>query len=250
MGADRKGQSWAILAASEMGKGVWLKQRLAEAPPERLLIWDTNDEYDKAAKACASLTELLRAIASKSFAVRYVPRARKDKDLRAEFEAWCTIVYHAAGSTIVVEELADVTAPSYAPPAWRKLNTRGRHHQGLTLYWCSQSPAFIDKASLGNATHMHVGYLGEPRHRQAAAAHMGCTAEDIDALTQGDFIEYVKATKERTTGRVSIPGSRSAPRKAAATSSKAAPVSMEKAPRSIDTAKPSRRGATSQRSAP
>jgi hypothetical protein len=154
------------------------------------------------------LSELLTSIGRKSFAVRYVPKAKKDKELRAEFETFCLIVYHAAGSTIVVEELADVTAPSYAPPAWRKLNTRGRHHQGLTLYWCSQSPAFIDKASLGNATHMHVGYLGEPRHRVAAAAHMGCAADDIDALQQGQFIEYVKATKARTHGAVSIPGAK------------------------------------------
>lgn len=206
MAADRKGQSWAVLAASEMGKGVWLKARLKETRPDRLIIWDTNDEYDAAARAVATFGELLRAIAAPRFAVRYVPKARKDKDLRAEFEDFCTIAYAAAGATIVVEELADVTAPSYAPPAWRKLNTRGRHHQGLTLYWCSQSPAFIDKASLGNATHLHVGYLGEPRHRQAAAAHMGCSAEHIDALRQGEFLEYVKATKERTMGRVSIPG--------------------------------------------
>ena len=211
MAADRKGESWAILAASEMGKGVWLKQRLAETRPARLAIWDTNDEYQKAGRQVATLAALLQAIAAPGFAVRYVPRAKKDKDLRAEFEAWCTIVYHAAGATLVVEELADVTSPSYAPPAWRKLNTRGRHHQGLTLYWCSQSPAFIDKASLGNATHMHVGYLGEPRHRQAAAAHMGCHADDIDALQQGDWIEYVKATKQRTSGAVSIPGGRRKP---------------------------------------
>lgn len=206
MAADSKGSSWAILAMSEMGKGVWLKGVLKADKPARLVIWDTNDEYDQAARLVVSFAELVRAIAAPRFAVRYVPKARKDKDLRAEFETFCTIVYHAAGATIVVEELADVTAPSYAPPAWRKLNTRGRHHQGLTLYWASQSPAFIDKASLGNATHLHVGYLGEPRHRIAAAAHMGCSADDIDALEQGEFIEYAKATKERTKGRVSIPG--------------------------------------------
>lgn len=205
MGANLSGQSWAVLAASEMGKGVWLKGRLAETRPPRLVIWDTNDEYERAARAVASLADLVRSIAAPAFTVRYVPRARRDKELRAEFEAFCTIAYHAAGSTIVVEELADVTSPSYAPPAWRKLNTRGRHHQGLTLYWCSQSPAFIDKASLGNATHMHVGYLGEPRHRAAAAAHMGCQADAIDALKQFEFLEYVKATKDLTSGRVSRP---------------------------------------------
>jgi hypothetical protein len=204
MAADAKGQSWAILAASEMGKGVWLKQRLDAERPDRLIIWDTNDEYDRQARAVSSFTALLQGIAAPRFALRFTSKAKKDKDLREDFETFCTIAYAAARSTIVVEELADVTSPSYAPPAWRKLNTRGRHHQGLTLYWCSQSPAFIDKASLGNATHMHVGYLGEPRHRQAAAAHMGCRAEDIDALKQFEFLEYVKAEKLLTQGRVAL----------------------------------------------
>ena len=197
---------------SEMGKGVWLKQVLRAERPARLLIWDTNDEYDGIATRVGSLGSLVQAIALPSFSLRYVPRARKDKDLRAEFEAWCTIVYHAVGASIVVEELADVTTPGWAPPAWRKLNTRGRHHQGLTIYFMSQSPAWIDKASLGNATHMHVGYLGEPAHRKAAAAHMACSPEDINALQQFEFIEYVKATKERTAGRVSIPGVARKPR--------------------------------------
>jgi hypothetical protein len=206
MAADRKGSSWAVLAMSEMGKGVWLKARLAADKPKRLLIWDVVDEYDRQARKVATFAELLRAIAAPTFAVRYVPKGKKTKDLRAEFETFCLIAYAAAESVIVVEELADVTSPSWAPPAWRALNTRGRHHQGLTLYWCSQSPAFIDKASLGNATHMHVGYLGEPRHRQAAAAHMGCNADDINALKQGEYLEYVKATKELSAGAVSIPG--------------------------------------------
>lgn len=207
MAADLKGESWAVLAMSEMGKGVWLKQRLDSLQPEHLLIWDTNDEYENQARAVGSLVDMMLAIGSgRPFRLRYVPRAKTDKALRAEFEAWCTLAYSAPpGCVLVVEELADVTAPSYAPPAWRKLNTRGRHHRGLRLYWCSQSPAFVDKASMGNASHLHVGYLGEPAHRKAAAAHMGCSPDEIDALQQFEWIEYVKASKERTTGRVQLP---------------------------------------------
>ncbi|MFN3812154.1 MAG: hypothetical protein ACK4S6_16235 [Roseateles asaccharophilus] len=214
MAADSKGQSWAVLAMSEMGKGVWLKQRLAAEAPRKLLIWDTVDEYGHLATKVDSLAELLQLIYTRpAYALRYVPKAAKDKDLRREFEAWCTLVYQAQGATIVVEELADVTSASWAPPAWRKLNTRGRHHQGLTLYWCSQSPAWVDKASMGNATHLHVGYLGEPAHREAAARHMACKADDIDALKQFEYIEYAKASKQRTHGSVSLSASRPAAKK-------------------------------------
>lgn len=199
-----------MLAASEMGKGVWFKQVLGQARPSRLAIWDTNDEYDSSARQVHTLAELVVAIRLARFTVRYVPRGKTDRAMRLEFEAFCTIVYHAVGAWIVVEELADVTSASYAPPAWRKLNTRGRHHQGLTLFWFSQSPALVDKTSLGNATHIHVGYLGHPSHRQAVAAHIGCTAADIDALRQFEWIEYVKATKERTHGTVSLSRTRRA----------------------------------------
>ncbi|MFG6440524.1 hypothetical protein [Roseateles sp. LKC17W] len=112
MAADAKGQSWAILAASEMGKGVWLKARLKADKPARLVIWDTNDEYQAAAREVATFAELLAAIHAPRFAVRYVPKGKTAKALRAEFETFCTLVYVAEGATIVVEELADVTASS------------------------------------------------------------------------------------------------------------------------------------------
>jgi len=239
MAAADSGQSWAVLAMSEMGKGVWLKQRLAATKPQALLIWDTNDEYSAFAQAAPTLLDVLKATHGRqAFAVRYVSKAKTDLLMRREFETFCTLAYGAAGATIVVEELADVTSPSYAPPAWRKLNTRGRHHQGLTLYWCSQSPAFIDKASMGNASHLHVGYLGEPRHRQAAAAHMGCTPEDIDALQQFEWIEYVKATKQRTAGRVTLAA------KPAATAPGKAPGKAQTKPATKAAAKPARRRAS------
>lgn len=206
MASDRKGQSVAVLAMSEMGKGVWQKSVFKANKPERLIAWDPVGDMGKFCRAVASFSELLQALQAPTFAVRYVPRSKKAKDLRTEFETFCTIAYSAVGATIFVDELADVTQASFAPPAWRMLNTRGRHHQGLTIYFHSQSPAWIDKASLGNATHLHVGYLGEPAHRKAAAAHMGCSPDLIDALKQGEFLEYAKASKTLTRGAVAIPG--------------------------------------------
>jgi len=215
MAADRSGQSWAVLAMSEMGKGVWLKQHIKRLSPEKLIIWDTVDEYGKLAQEVSTFAQLAAVVhgSRQAYAVRYVPKSKTAKALKAEFETWCTIVYDAVGAVLIVEELADVTSASYAPPAWRKLQTRGRHHQGLTLYWCSQSPAWVDKASMGNATHLHVGYLGEPAHRKAAAAHMACHPDAIDALVQFEYLEYEKATKSLTHGKVKLPASRPDPKK-------------------------------------
>lgn len=205
MAAHRSGESWAVLAASEMGKGVWLKQRLAAAPPARLAVWDRNDEYADLAARVNTLQGFALMVGTARFAVRYVPRGRTRKDLAAEFETWCLLAFECIGATIVVEELADVTTPSFAPPAWRQLNTRGRHHQGLTLYWCSQSPAMVDKAALTNATHLHIGYLGTHAHRVAVAREINATPEAIDQLEQFQWIEYHRAKKATTAGRVALP---------------------------------------------
>lgn len=208
MAAENQGQAWAVLAASEMGKGVWLKGWLRREKPRRLLIWDRNDEYDAHATLAPTLAAALDACRAQRFAVRYVPRAVERKALQAEFEAFCTLAIRLPGCTVVVEELADVTTASHAPAAWGQLNTRGRHHAGLHIIACSQSPAWVDKRFLANATFLHIGYLGSEAHRRAVAQEMDVSPDDIKALAQFDYIEYRKATKELSRGRVRLPARR------------------------------------------
>lgn len=204
MAADNSGQSWAVLAASEFGKGVWFKGWLRKAKPARLVIWDRMDEYGEHAEQAATLADLARLVVAARFAVRYVPRAPDDKGLAAEFDAFCRIAFHCRRACVVVEELADVTKASHAPAAWRRLNTAGRHHQGLHIVGFSQSPAWVDKSFLANATFFHVGFLGHESHRKAVAAEIGSTSDEINALVQFEYIEYRRATKEKTRGRVSL----------------------------------------------
>jgi hypothetical protein len=205
MAADLSGQSWAVLAMSEMGKGVWFKQWLRKQRPPRLLIWDRNDEYGAHARQCMSLEEMATASRASRFALRYVPVSAEKKPLVREFEGFCMLAMKRPGSTVAVEELADVTTATHAPPAWGELNRRGRHHCGLHIIGFSQAPAWIDKSFLANATFLHVGYLGFEAHRKAAAAEMNIRPDEIDALVQFEYLEYRKATKELTRGRVRLP---------------------------------------------
>ena len=205
MAADRKGESWAVLAASEMGKGVWLKAWLRKSKPGRLLVWDRNDEYGDHAERVDSLAGLAEACKGRGFRVRYVPRAVERKLLGREFEAFCLVAMRCVGAVVLVEELADVTSASHAPAAWGEVNRRGRHHQGLHVIACSQSPAWIDKAFLANATFLHVGFLGTEAHRKTVAQEIDCKPDDIKALQQFDYLEYRRATKELSRGRVKLP---------------------------------------------
>lgn len=205
-GAARSGQSWAVIAGSEQGKGLWIKQRLRSIRPQRLVIWDRQGEYGPHASRAETLTLLANMLRAPKFKVRYVPRGGNQAALAREFEAFCQLAYCAVGATVIVEELADVTNPSFAPPAWRRLNTAGRHHQGLLIIATSQSPAAIDKAFLGNATLLHVGYLGVHTHRKAVALELDVKPEEIRSLAKGEYIELDRPSRRLSRGRVKVPG--------------------------------------------
>lgn len=205
MAASSSGQSWAVLAASEQGKGVWLKGWLQATKPARLLVWDRNDEYSDHAERAPTLAGLHAACRAPAFRLRYVPRARTGKRLQDEFEAFCMVAFEAGRAVVVVEELADVTSASFAPPAWRQLNTRGRHHKALHIIGLSQTPATIDKAFLANATMLHVGYLGTAAHRRAVAEELDCDPDRIKALQRFEFLQYRRDTRELKPGRVVLP---------------------------------------------
>lgn len=208
MAAGLSGQSWAILAASEMGKGVWLKGWLRKAKPARLLIWDRNDEYSEHAKAVGSLVELLQATRGNRYAVRLVTDKLQGRELRATFEGFCAVVLRSPGACVIVEELADVTTAAHAPPQWGQVNTRGRHHLGLHVIGLSQSPAWIDKRFLANATMLHVGYLGTLAHRRAVADEIDIPEAEIKALPQFAFVQYDRKARKLTRGTVKPPAKR------------------------------------------
>lgn len=211
MKAARSGESWAVIAASEQGKGLWIKSKLRGHRPQRLLIWDRVGEYGGFALRVASLAELSGQLRrSERFKLRYVPRGTNDAQIGREFDAFCKVAFLAAGAWVLVEELSDVTKPSFAPASWRRLNSQGRHHQGLTIIGTSQSPAMIDKTFLANATLLHVGFLGTHAHRKAVAVELDCRPEEIRSLARGEWIELDRATRRLSHGSVKIPATATA----------------------------------------
>lgn len=184
-------QIWAVLGSSGSGKGVWVKSKLRELAPARLLIWDYLDEYGTFARRCVALRTLALAVVKAGeggFRYRYVPRSSDPKALRAEFEAFCKIAWAATGSTVLVEELSAVTTPSYAPRPWAQLCNMGRHRR-MHVIGVSQHPAQVDKSILGNATLIHTGRLNTEAHRRAVAAELDIDPDAIRDLEQLQFLE-------------------------------------------------------------
>lgn len=209
-GSSNVARIWAVIGASGTGKGLWVKEQLAALQPARLVIWDFMDEYQSHARPSATLDairkDMIKAGRSGPLRVRYTPRGTQEKEVRKEFETLCELVYAWGGCVFVAEELSNVTTPGWAPPAWRKMSTSGRH-VGVTLIGITQSPALIDKTYLSNCTLVHVSGLRNNAHREYVAREIDCPVEKITALKPFQWIERDHATQELRFGVVKVPNS-------------------------------------------
>src|SRR5574343_947605 len=207
-GSSNSAAIWAVIGASGTGKGLWVKQQLAALQPARLVIWDFMDEYGDHARPSSTLDairrDMIRAGRSGPLRVRYTPRGTGEKAMRAEFEALCELVYAWGGCVFVAEELSNVTTPAWAPPAWRKMSTSGRH-MGITLVGVTQNPALIDKTYLSNCTLVHVSGLRNNMHSEYVAREIDCPVERITALEPFQWIERDHLSRELRFGTVSVP---------------------------------------------
>jgi hypothetical protein len=223
MAADADAEIWGVMGASGSGKGLWIKERLRERAPARLVVWDFMNEYQeftgerpakgktKGAPATSSLRQVRDAMraagATGPLKIRYAPHSTTEKGVRAEFEMLCELVYAWENCTFIAEELSNVTMPSWAPPAWRKMCTSGRH-QRVHIIGTSQMPSLIDKAFLGNCTLIHCGPLREFNHRNAVAKGMDIDQGRLANLVNLQFIEKDFVRGVVTTDWVAIPGKR------------------------------------------
>lgn len=181
----------AYIGATGSGKGVSIREHLAEAKPARLLVWDPLNEHAERAKAVTTLHALVAACAKAgkgAFAIRYVPP--DGTKLPAAFELFCALAYRLGACTVLIEELSEVTSPSWAPRTWSKCCKAGRH-AGLKLVVSTQRPAQSDKDFLGNTTYVRCFTLRYPNDRQAMADLMSVPRASIEALAT---VEGPKAT--------------------------------------------------------
>lgn len=154
-GTANKAKIHAVIGASGTGKSSYIKKELLNKY-KQLLVWSPLEETDDYQSFCGGVvvrkvTDLVAQVKAGARAIVYWPAAGNDKALKQQFDLFCRVAFECVGAHVLVEELSQVTMPSWAPPAWKKLSTAGRH-RGLTLIGVSQRPANIDKDFLGNCT--------------------------------------------------------------------------------------------------
>ena len=208
MAASNDAKIWAVIGASGTGKGLWIKQQLAALQPARLVAWDFKNEYGDYARPGETLESIRRAMIAAGPAgplrIRYMPRGAGEKAVRKEFETLCELVYAWGHCVFIAEELSNVTTPGWAPAAWRKMTTSGRH-EAVHIIGATQNPALVDKTFLGNCTLVHVCALREHPHRMYVSRSIDCSLEQVTALQKFEWIERDYDTGELRQGRVSPP---------------------------------------------
>lgn len=170
----------AYIGATGSGKGVSIREHLRQAKPPRLLVWDPLHEYGEFARPVATLGDLAIGAKAERFALAYSP-GPDPTSFKDKFAMFCRIAFAAGRCTMLVEELADVTSPSFAPLEWRRCTTQGRH-KGLRIVAASQRPAQVDKQFLGGCTYIRCFTLRYPQDRQAMAGAMSVPLAQIADL--------------------------------------------------------------------
>jgi len=210
----RRPDGIAILVAGSRGSGKsgWTIQETEVEP--RLLVWDSVGEWSRAGLVRPAPTlEQLHALIVADLAQPTPMRAGYTGRISdVHFEAFCRLSMvwmKAAPGAVVIEELADVTSPGKAPPAWGELVRKGRHYGG-SIYALTQRPAESDKTIAGNADIIHTGRLSFPRDRKTMAEYLDVPVQRITALPSLHYIERDMRTRALATGVLTFKSRRKA----------------------------------------
>jgi hypothetical protein len=189
----------AAFGARGSGKTAYVKQHLAQARPDRLLVWDHKHDpsladLGKAYKGQKAWALFVKAAQLAHFSLRYLPD--HELDINKQFSAFCQLAWHAGNLTMFVDELPEVTKANRAPPMWRKCVNVGRsyslwngNHSALSIIGAGQRAAECDKSFTGNADVVHCGRLANTMDAKAMAVLLGCKEQELMQLPDLHWIE-------------------------------------------------------------
>ena len=183
----RKADIHYVMGGTGSGKSHHVKKTIIANDP-RILIFDPDDEYGDVVgvKTFYSTSEMLEAV-KKHRTSPY--RARLVAEGQEAFEFVNQLAFWWTNCTLVVEEIADVTTPSMAPPKWAQVVRRGRK-RAIKIVAVTQRPANADKVILTQATTIRTGLLGRDADRKGIANELNIPVGLINQMVPLDFIEF------------------------------------------------------------
>jgi hypothetical protein len=182
---------YAIAGASRSGKSVWTAQQVAREP--RLLVWDYPKGQWGREFGCRAVSDfrVLAKLVLPGAPPTRIAFMRVSESPAQDFETWARLAWiyvQAFGAPLVSEELATVTSPGKAPPAWGNICRMGMGY-GSRIYAITQRPAESDKTFIGNAAVIRAGRFNLESDEQMMAKYLKVPHAEVSALKPLQFIE-------------------------------------------------------------
>lgn len=173
MASQRRRDGALVYVTGSMGSGKtsWVRERVASA--RRLLVWDGKGVDWGERERCQVIGSLheLRSLALEAGPMRVSVRVQVTRE---HFDAFCRLAWvwcrYRAG-VLVVDEIADVTTPAKAPPAWGEIARKARAF-GTDVYVTTQRPQECDKTVQGNAALFHCGRMSDADDQRYVARRL------------------------------------------------------------------------------
>jgi hypothetical protein len=184
-----------VVGRSGSRKTTWVKRQVKNA--RRLIVWDPHEDYPVTRyDRLAPFIQALRTTGplQVGLTVDATPEA---------FERWCRAVRLVLSAdrptTVVAEEIAEVTSPSKASPEWGKL-ARGSRKFGGILYAITQRPQESDKTIYTQADYLWVGRIAQ-KDRKYLADELELPQARLAELKKGEYF-YKGPDREATKHKV------------------------------------------------
>lgn len=175
------------------GKSSYLRKLPEFAKAKRRILWDPDKDHR--VRHVATVSELLKACRAAGFGPIQVGLSCDPDPVL--FGKFCEIAFamcHAAAPLVIgVEELADVTSPAKAAPAWGQLARKVRKYGG-TIYATTQRPQEIDKTILGQANAFWCGIQRTAADRKYMSGLLDVSPDELAKLQKLEY--YLKVSNE------------------------------------------------------
>lgn len=198
------GRLIVVTGKTRSGKTAWTEQQTRSA--KRLLVWDAMAQWGTEfnCKVVTTWSDLAKHCKADAPDARLAMQCKVNRENFEVFCALAMIFLKMRISTIVIEEIADVSSPAKASQNWGELIRKGLRYQP-TIYALTQRPQESDKTllNMASAAHCHcIGFL--PDQTYIANNLLAVPVEKVAALKPLEFIEKDYASGKVTTGKVSF----------------------------------------------
>jgi hypothetical protein len=194
----------AVMGKTRSGKTGWTAQQVEQKT--RLLVWDSMGQWatDFNCRPVREWSELAKVCRSDAPDERVAFQCKVTRDNFEIFCALAMIFIKMRVSTVVVEEISDVSPPGKASANWGELIRKGLRYEPH-IFALTQRPQESDKTLLSMATIYHCHVQTFPTDNEYVAKKvLGVPLEKVEALRGLEFIEKDNRTGSLINGVLSF----------------------------------------------